>query len=233
MITTDKKIEKTYIKAMQSDKQIRAIEASAREGTATMRDAGIYAGKAGTYTGKALEDTIDELVAMSEDDIADIIREALRRGYTDTAGVLTGAIDASNAKLGVQLKAIIADFDDGKAQGLAEIIAESEDPASLVGQITTLAENFMRGEVDESLRKNAEFQSESGLETIVIRTYDDVGLHGKGETCEWCESRAGTWTYEEALANGVFERHPGCGCEIEYQSRRTHTRSSGGGWTKM
>lgn len=76
--------------------------------------------------------------------------------------------------------------------------------------------NYLLKVVDDALSKNAEASSEVGLETLVTRQYDDVGLSGNRD-CEWCLSRVCTdLPYEEAKALGAFQRHPGCGCTIEY-----------------
>lgn len=234
-MTLQRKIEKAYADAMAKDRQIAAIEVAAREGTATLKDAGIYASKSGLRTGQALADWMQDLVEESEIDLTDIVKTALRRGYTDTAAIIDAAVSAQNASAGTSLKAIVADFDDARAAGIAQVILDSDDPAGLAEQLRTISENYILSGLDESIRKNAEFQDASGLETVVIRTYDGQGLHDKHDPCEWCLERVGTWSYADAIANGVFERHPGCECLIEYESKKTgtHTRSSGGGWTDI
>lgn len=82
---------------------------------------------------------------------------------------------------------------------------------------------------DETIRINAEVNAEMGLETRITRTYGDVGLHAGtpyAQDCEWCLARCGEWTnVEEAKAAGVFERHPGCQCTVDYKVGKTHTRS--------
>ena len=61
-------------------------------------------------------------------------------------------------------------------------------------------------------------RNEMGFTQTVVREYDGVGLGNGTRPCNWCIGRAGTWTYEEAKENGVFERHTGCGCTIEVVS---------------
>lgn len=70
--------------------------------------------------------------------------------------------------------------------------------------------------VDRMLSANAEAADNVGLETRISRTYDGKGLSG-GRVCEWClERECDELPYEEAKAQGAFERHPGCGCVIVY-----------------
>lgn len=74
--------------------------------------------------------------------------------------------------------------------------------------------------LDAADRKNVEDASAAGLETRVIRSYDDVGLHGGKDDCEFCKSREGEWSYQDAISHGVFQRHPGCECEIDYKTQK-------------
>ena len=82
---------------------------------------------------------------------------------------------------------------------------------------------------DDFQRENAQLRAELGLETTVVRVYDGVGLKGGKEPCQWCMDREGVWTYDEAISNGVFERHPGCGCTIEYHTSKGTQRQTD--WT--
>ena len=82
-------------------------------------------------------------------------------------------------------------------------------------------ETDSRKSVDDSLKYNAENASGVGLEVRVTRIYDGVGVnHGKSE-CQWCLDRCGEdMPLETAYEIGAFQRHPGCGCIIEYVSKR-------------
>ncbi len=84
---------------------------------------------------------------------------------------------------------------------------------------------------DDSLKANASSAENAGLEVRVSRSYDGIGLSG-GRECEWCKGReCSDVTLAEAYRIGAFQRHPGCGCEIEYTSAKgvttVQTRSGG------
>lgn len=84
----------------------------------------------------------------------------------------------------------------------------------------SLLENAVLKVYDDSLSENASNASGAGLEVRVTRTYDGKGLSG-GRECHWCLDRCGeNMTLDEAYNKGAFQRHPGCGCIIEYTSRR-------------
>lgn len=81
--------------------------------------------------------------------------------------------------------------------------------------------SLSRSASDATLKKNASAAANAGLEVRVTRTYDGVGLnHGK-DRCQWCLDRCGeNMTIEEAYRIGAFQRHDGCGCVIEYTSKK-------------
>lgn len=92
--------------------------------------------------------------------------------------------------------------------------------ASLTDVCITTALAICRKTVDDSQKVNAENAARSGLEVRVTRTYDNVGLSNK-RICMWCVSRCGVnMTLEEARYKGAFQRHEGCGCEIEYKTQK-------------
>ena len=83
--------------------------------------------------------------------------------------------------------------------------------------------------VDHVQRKNAAFQS-NDFDVTVSRTYDRVGL-SEGRTCKWCLARTGkNVPYDLAVKMGMFERHEGCHCEIEYNNHgeKTYQYRKGG-----
>ncbi len=87
-------------------------------------------------------------------------------------------------------------------------------------QINQVISNWLLKTVDDAIRKNVEISESVGMETVVIREYDGVGVHDGKTPCQWCLDRAGSWSYEDAQANGVWERHEGCGCTITYVTKK-------------
>ncbi len=84
--------------------------------------------------------------------------------------------------------------------------------------------------MDDIEKINAEFQSDAGYKRTVPRYYDGVGL-SEGRVCEWCLDKCGVDVpYDEAYEQGMFARHEGCGCIIEYNNNgeRSFQSSKGG-----
>ena len=122
-----------------------------------------------------------------------------------------------------------------KAAGVNISIVKGINPVNRIDEIMDFAVNSTTGEElfnaldlpvkttamdfnDDFMRQNGEVRNELGFEQTVVREYDGVGLGNGTRPCNWCIGRAGTWTFQEAKDNGVFERHTGCGCTIEVVS---------------
>lgn len=101
-----------------------------------------------------------------------------------------------------------------------------EQPALLPQQSTHFAEKI----VDRVQKANMQFALDSGIEVVVTRTYDGVGLRRgttSAESCEFCLSRAGVHNFkgtDRAALSGVFDRHEGCECTIDYKNIRIKRR---------
>ena len=153
--------------------------------------------------------------------------------YDNVVKACRAAQGGVNRRARVGLGVLDADFD---AEGVREIVSTILDTQEYTPDfVKNLIVNQSNKIVDRTIRTNAEAQSSTGLTVHIVRRYDDVGLHGGKDPCQWCLKRAGDWDdYSEAYAAGCFERHPGCGCVIEYNVGRTHTWSNSMyGWNDL
>jgi hypothetical protein len=162
-----------------------------------------------------------------EDALA-IIPEALRTNYDYVTSYMTRLQTKLDQKAKIGLKPLTAPFDADRAAGLAEAATVSS-PDLLKSQIM----NFSMHTVDESMQMTAESRNNDGLEVLVSRKYDDVGVHNRKDPCQWCIDReCDQIPYQEAYEMGVFERHDGCECLITYTNERGDTtyQSAKGAW---
>lgn len=137
-----------------------------------------------------------------------------------------------NKQVGVNLKPQVAKYDkyySYKVSNAACKYAEYDEAAKAYTESTMMSSNLKY--VDDIIKENMRFHTESGLSPMVSRIYDGVGLQNRKVPCQWCIQRAGkNVPYLEAKARGMFERHEGCGCEIEYVSSdgtKTHQYKKG------
>ena len=221
MTELSQKIIKEYELAMRYDSDISKLYARVAAGTATHREAGEFAKMSGEHIGNILYSNMQDAFPdgkISREDAITLIPTPLRENYKYVTDVTEQIQNRINEKAGIGLKAVSPEFDANRARRIAEEMAEQENFTEHSEKFVLEIENASRKIVDASLQKNAGLHEAVGLEATVIREYDGVGLHDGEDSCEWCESRAGTWTYREAKEVGAFQRHVGYGCSIAYVS---------------
>ena len=212
-------IRNLFDKDVDADPQLRRVENRIRDGTATQKDVLLYSQRLGKHASDACkavlvpenlpdgklyynigERTVKRLIQENE---AEIIARASKQNA------------AMNKAAGVGLKAKKPKRD--RAESLVSAMCNDDADAEVVARL--LGEPMVTVHatvVDDFIQANAEVAYKAGLEPMIIREYDGVGIHDGKDACQWCLSRAGRWSYGEAYDNGVFERHTGCGCTTTY-----------------
>lgn len=229
------KIEKEYEAAMRADRNISMLYGKVSAGTATYEEAGKFASMSGDHIGNILIRNLDEVYpnGITVSEAMDLIPPPLRKNEEYVANVTARIQRTMNEKAGVGLRALPGEMDAAKVADLAENVANGASPEQILKQ----CENISRKIVDNAAQRNAEAQSRVGMQVLVTREYDDVGVHNGKDRCQWCLSRCGTnMTYAEAYAKGAFERHEGCGCIITYTNKKgkvTRQTEKGGYWTEI
>lgn len=194
-----------------------------KAGTITYEEAGRQAAKLSKDTGKEIYKCMRDLYPegkLTEGEALEIIPPALRSNYEYVIKLAEQAQTEVNKKAGVGLNPITPEFDEERANGLAKYVSEKEDFTKSEDEFVLQVEENGRHIIDDSIMVNAEAHERAGLEVTVIRRYDGVGLHDGADTCEFCERLDGDWSLADAKSEGVFSRHPGCGCDILYESQR-------------
>ena len=210
---------------ISNNKKAQAIYKKAADGIATYKDAQAFASITGKSLADVLVNALTEAGEITEEDALALIPGLLRANHERVIPVINAAQRKVCEEAGVGLQPADIYFDTQRANGLATHIRElvSNDMYEVkdfAGNIEILTDNFSLATVDNGVKYNARVHENAGLDAVITRVYDGVGIHDGKDTCEWCISRAGTWSYADANANGVFERHPGCGCTITYTTKK-------------
>lgn len=175
-----------------------------------------------------LSDILDS--DLTEEELAEVVTQLMQRNHERAAEAARLAQRATNAESGIGLKEVVPEFDKVRNSDLIGLIAAGESEEA----IRQKAINNSMHVVDEAIEENARLHDNVGLNVTITRRYDGVGLRDRTKACSWCLARQGTWGYRDALDNGVFERHVGCGCTIIYKtSRFTHMQTRAGGWNDI
>lgn len=197
------------------------------------KDAHEFADKAADLVFEVLKLHMSDPANITREEAVQIFTAVMKKNHEEVVRVCARAQNDMYREAGVGLKALTPEFNAEKARGLAAVVTESEEITD--DYLRNLVRNNSLGVVDETLRINAAAATNMGLAVHITRTYDDVGLHDGKDVCQWCMDREGDWTdYAEAYQAGAFERHPGCGCMIEYHVGKTHTwQNRAGGWNEF
>lgn len=103
-------------------------------------------------------------------------------------------------------------------QLLDQSVSSSDDYKADIEKYKSKAELSANKHVDTYQQYNAKTQNKAGYKVTVSRTYDGRGL-SDGRTCKFCMERVGSKIpYPQAVKKGMFQRHEGCHCVIEYNN---------------
>lgn len=226
--------QKRYSKATIFGEPIQNIEATLRTREALFRDADIYAVEVGTMLSEAMKEVLvlDELpnktlyYNIAEKTIGKSLQESYRL-VSSVAGVIQEEI---NGRAGIGMKPVKPEMNMAAIEKIIDRAAHADTQEKLDSALTEPVNTYPRTVVDDTIKANAKVQSEAGLEVKVERKYDGVGVHNRKDPCEWCLARQGSWTYPDAMEAGVFERHDGCGCIIDYTSKKGERSRSTDKW---
>lgn len=181
------------------------------KGVKSYEEAYAYAIKVGEALSKSFGVNITPEVlpdGMMYYNIADkVVRPMLQAEYEISSVAAAQAQRSANRAAGIGMKPQIAEFDEGKAQGIIDRVS-SQPFEEVSWLLNEPVKTFSKNVVDDTLQKNVEFQGKSGLSPKIRRTTS-------GETCEWCQAVAGTYEYPN-VPKDVYRRHANCDCIVEY-----------------
>ena len=140
--------------------------------------------------------------------IADkVVRPMLMTEYNLTSEAAVSAQRSVNKAAGIGIRPLKAEFDAEKAQGIIDRVS-SQPFEEIKWILNEPVKTFSKNVVDQTIKKNVEFQGKSGLSPKIRRT-------ALGDACEWCQAVAGTYSYPN-VPEDVYRRHANCDCVVEY-----------------
>lgn len=69
--------------------------------------------------------------------------------------------------------------------------------------------NYMQSFVDDTMKRNAEFQSRAGVSPKIVRK-------SPTKCCPWCDALVGEYNYPDDVPDDVYRRHDNCNCIVEF-----------------
>lgn len=210
-------IQKQYRQMVKSDKKLISLAHKIRQGKGTQADLDVITKGLGRHLSDAMR------TVLTADNLPDgkmywnIAEKTIKPGLENIYHLVNHYASmtqrTADVEHGVNL-AIQAGLDPSRhIRQVMEYAVNSASGTELDNALNEPVKTAAHKFLDDFKRRNAEIRNGAGVIQYVVREYDGVGL--KKGPCNWCLERAGVWTYEEAKANGVFERHDGCGCTID------------------
>ena len=200
-------------RAERSGSHVRDIRRKLEAGTATFRDADLYA----VEVGSMLSDSMMEVLQLNQMPNGQFyyniakrtLGQSLQDGYGLVSSVAAEVQEELNTANGIGLKAITPEANKERINGLVDKAVEALDQEALNKILSAPVEIVLMSAVDDTVKTNAQYQSKAGLQPIIRRAT-------VSKCCNWCEALAGTYKYPDNVPKDVYRRHQNCRCTVEY-----------------
>ena len=181
-------------------------------GGANYADAGDYAEEVGAALADAFRANLSSAALPGGRmywNIADrVVRPLLEQDHTLVAEAAQTVQQSLNTAAGLGIRPQPVPLNESRVEGILNKISAAEQYDDVAWVLGEPVKNFSRAIIDESIRRNVEFQGGAGLRPRVIRRV-------VANCCRWCSNLAGTYTYPD-VPNDVYRRHEYCRCTVEY-----------------
>lgn len=205
-------IRRDFARSLGGSKRAAELLEAIQSGRAGYAEAGEYAEEVGRALSEAFQsnlsgDTLPD--GRMYWNLADrVIRPLLEEDHALVSEAARQVQQQLNEAAGIGIKAQSVPLDQDRVDGILNRLAAAEQYDSVAWLLDEPVILFSRSVVDESVRRNAEFQGEAGLSPRIIR-------RAESHCCEWCARLAGTYTYPD-VPRDVYRRHDFCRCVVEY-----------------
>lgn len=137
-----------------------------------------------------------------------ILQPTLERNYHLVSDYCVSTQELLNREAGIGIAAQRPQLNQSMIDGLIDKVSSADHFDAVKWVLDAPVRNFTQHIVDESVKKNAEFQYKAGLRPKIIRT-------SSGHCCDWCEEVAGVYDYPKAPKD-AYRRHSNCRCTVDY-----------------
>lgn len=197
------RIRSSFQKRMEESKEIQALYQKIQSGGATYADAEDYAYHIGQALSQAFGESLGS-AALPDGrmyyNIADrILRPLLEEDHSIVAKAAQMVQQTLNQQAGIGITAQTAEVNLDRIQGIVDKVSNAEVFDDVAWVLDEPVKNFSMNVVDETIRKNVDFQGKSGLRPKVTRK-------AERKCCSWCSNLAGEYEYPD-VPDDVYRRH--------------------------
>jgi len=210
----ERTVRKSFTELFEKDKTIESVYKKIRQGRATYADASLFSKEVGTILAKTFKQI--DFATVDVNDLAEnIVLNALNQNIALTDLVCESVQSSLNEAAGIGMNPVKPYHDPSRVKGIQKLVAEAEDAEEIAVALNEPVITNAMTNVDNWVKTNADFQAESGLSPIIVRTWSGSYPSHDTKHTDWCESLAGTWEYGDE-PHDVYRRHEGCRCTVEY-----------------
>ena len=150
-----------------------------------------------------------------------LLTDVLGRNHELVSGYARDVQKNLNDEAKIGLKVQVPELNLDRIAGIVNRFSfeeNFEDVSWLLGEPIV---NFTQSIIDDSIRKNAEFHHQSGLQPEIVRK-------SYFHCCEWCQEVQGIYK-SPRVPKDVYRRHQHCRCTVDYDPKSGKTQNV---WTK-
>lgn len=150
-----------------------------------------------------------------------LLTDVLGRNHELVSGYASDVQKNLNDEAKIGLKVQVPELNQDRIAGIVNRFSSEEnfeDVSWLLGEPIV---NFTQSIIDDSIRKNAEFQHQFGLQPEIIRK-------SYFHCCKWCQEVQGSYKYPR-VPKDVYRRHQHCKCTVDYDPKSGKIQNV---WTK-
>ena len=206
-------IKKDFNKNVSKNKKLKRLLNLIESGNAKYSDANEYA----IELGEVLSNSFNKYIKA--DTLPDgkmyynianrILNDTLKNNHDLIADVTVRVQSALNVQSGFRLKGVKPELNQNRLDSIVNRISVDEPFDEAKWILNEPIVNFSQSVVDDSIKLNAEFHSDTGLYPTITRTVDGA------DACNWCKSVAGVFKYP-GVPQDIYKRHDRCRCTVEY-----------------
>ena len=137
-----------------------------------------------------------------------VVGPSMEKAHSDVADIAEETQNILNQNAGLGLKAIRPELNQDRIRGIVDRLSSAENFEDIAWILKAPVQTFCQSVVDDTVKKNVEFQGKAGLQPRIIRK-------STGGCCEWCSKLVGTYTYPDTPQD-VYRRHNNCNCTVEF-----------------
>ena len=209
MALTWNDIKAEFVENITNNYQMSKIIDKMNAGSVTWEEANEYAIQAGNELARLFKKYRPD-VDISEWNVEDLIPKSFGMDHRVVSEVSEAAQKTMNDADGIGIKVQSAGFDSDKAYGVVEELKANPEFTNIENTFYDQVINYSQSVVDDTIKKNAQFQSKSGVKSYIIRK-------AEAGACKWCRGLAGMYDYSDLkTGDDVWRRHENCRCTIEY-----------------